>query len=257
MLSLLLLLLLALPGASSLPKAKKKVLFVVAHPDDETAIAPVLAQLAREHTVTGIIATDGKGGTHVGGTEGDSLGQLRRTEGNCSFAMLGLQPPVYLGVDRLDTRYGVRPFFDQSAWAKDSIASIIRRLRPDLILSFGPDGDTGHPEHRVISSMVTEVLLREGWVERYPLYYLLWTKNQAAVPGVDPVLYADDRYINIRFRYTAQDEEKAALALRCHRSQFTEAEFAESIEAEKKDTTNTTYFRKFVVAQGTQDGFWK
>ncbi len=257
MLRLLILLLLGLPGSPSLPPAGKRVLFVFAHPDDEGAIAPVLASLARNHQVTGIIATDGKGGTRVGGTEGDSLGRIRRIEGTCSFAALGLQPPIYLGVDRLDTRYGVGPFFRQSAWAKDSIAAIIRRLNPDLIITFGPDGDSGHPEHRVISSLVTEVLLREGWAERYPLYYLLWTKKQADVPGVDQSMYVDERYINVRVRYTKEDEDQAARALRCHRSQFTDAEFDEMIETESKDTSNTMYFRRFVVAKGVREGFWK
>ncbi|MBK8415121.1 MAG: hypothetical protein IPL22_11940 [Bacteroidetes bacterium] len=48
----------------------------------------------------------------------------------------------------------------------------IELLQPDVLITFGPDGEYGHSEHIVTSAVVQEVLLREGWVEKYPLFFL-------------------------------------------------------------------------------------
>ncbi|MFU8861147.1 MAG: PIG-L deacetylase family protein [Cyclonatronaceae bacterium] len=61
---------------------------------------------------------------------------------------------------------------------KEDIKRIIGELKPDAILTFGPDGDTGHPDHRAISDLTTEVLLREGWAKTYPLYYIVWPREK-------------------------------------------------------------------------------
>jgi LmbE family N-acetylglucosaminyl deacetylase len=55
----------------------------------------------------------------------------------------------------------------------------INDIHPNLIITFGPDGDTGHSDHRIIGNMVTEIILREAWVDRFPLYYLAWTKQRS------------------------------------------------------------------------------
>lgn len=41
-----------------------------------------------------------------------------------------------------------------------------------MLITFGPDGDTGHSDHRYIGAVTTEIILREGWVTKYPLYYV-------------------------------------------------------------------------------------
>ena len=39
--------------------------------------------------------------------------------------------------------------------AVDRLVSIIDRVRPDTIVTFGPDGMTGHPDHRAVSAWTT------------------------------------------------------------------------------------------------------
>jgi len=46
-------------------------------------------------------------------------------------------------------------------------------------------------------------------------------------------------------KFSPADEEKAFASLRCHKSQFPEKEMADWIGAERNDTTNVLYFRKF------------
>ncbi|HWA34735.1 MAG TPA: PIG-L family deacetylase, partial [Cyclobacteriaceae bacterium] len=92
------------------PGAKKRtILFVGAHPDDETAISEALSLYARNgNSIYVIIATDGKDGTRVTKIPaGDSLGSLRRKESICGCATLGLKSPIFFGIERLDTKIGV------------------------------------------------------------------------------------------------------------------------------------------------------
>src|ERR1700749_1555936 len=78
-------------------QAKRTILFVGAHPDDETAISEVLHKYARlGNKVIVIIATDGKVGTRVTKIPaGDSLGMLRRAESVCGCGKLGVEPPIF------------------------------------------------------------------------------------------------------------------------------------------------------------------
>lgn len=240
------------------PVSKKTMLAIFAHPDDELAIAPALAKLSKEYSIHIIYATDGKGGTRVSNISADSLGNIRIAEVTCSLQNLGAEPPLFLHVDRLDSKYNLSKFWDQTKIAKDSLKLIIERLNPDVIITIGPDGDTGHPEHRVISSLTTELILREGWFERYPLYFFIWTKKQAdryAVLGIDDLMYADDQYINLSVKYTNADEAKAWEAMKCHKSQYTAKEIEESIQMDKADSSNVLYFRKFSVDKQKRKSF--
>jgi len=69
----------------------RTILFVGAHPDDETAISEVLHKYARlGNKVFVIIATDGKDGTRVTKIPaGDSLGMLRKSRVNLRLQDIG------------------------------------------------------------------------------------------------------------------------------------------------------------------------
>lgn len=93
----LLLLSLSFSHAQSIAR-KKTILFVGAHPDDETAISEVLNKYARlGNKVFVIVATNGKDGTRVTNIPaGDSLGNLRKGESTCGCKTLGLESPISL-----------------------------------------------------------------------------------------------------------------------------------------------------------------
>ena len=130
---------------------KRIILFVGAHPDDETAISEVLNKYARlGNKVFVIIATDGKDGTRVTKIPaGDSLGMLRRKESICGCKTLGVQAPVFLGIERLDTKIGTGKYFKEHQRFMDSLRVKIPFINPDIIITAGPDGDTHHSEHIV------------------------------------------------------------------------------------------------------------
>lgn len=233
---------------------KRTILFVGAHPDDETAISEVLSKYARlGNTIYVIIATDGKDGTRVTKIPaGDSLGALRRAESTCGCKTLGVRPPIFLGIERLDTKIGTGKYFKEHQRFMDSLKVRIPLINPDIIITAGPDGDTHHSEHIVVGASVTELLLAEGWVEKYPLYYFAWKKGDVSV---DPGGYVNEQYYNVKVTYTQDDENKAIAALQCYKTQYTEQEFKEDAELKLKDTTNTIHFRRFVVLKGMKNDF--
>lgn len=232
----------------------RTILFVGAHPDDETAISEVLYKYARlGNRVIVMIATDGNNGTRVTKIPaGDSLGNIRRTESICGCKALGIEPPIFLGIERLDTQIGTGKYFREHQRLMDSLKARIPSINPDIIITAGPDGDTHHSEHIVIGAAVTELLLANGWVEKFPLYHFAWKK----APGLsDDFAFVDEQYFNVKVSYTANEESKAMQALRCHVTQYTPEEFDEEEKRRSEDKEKVIHFRRFVVAKGLKSGF--
>lgn len=233
----------------------KTILGIFAHPDDENMIGHVLAKYARlGHKVYIVIATDGKDGTRVTNIPaGDSLGKLRQLESVCACEKLGINPPIYFHIDRLDTKYGVRPYLNGLKQFSEKLKTNIQQLQPDLLITFGPEGEYGHSEHIVTGATVIDLLLREGWVEKYPLYFPIDKKGD--VTEEDGNSFADEKYLNVAITYSDSDELKSFEAAKCYVTQFKPQEVKELIETEAANKSNTKYFRKFSVSKGLKTEF--
>jgi LmbE family N-acetylglucosaminyl deacetylase len=199
------------------------LLAVFAHPDDEFSVGPLLARCAAEgHGVYLASITSGQkaSATHSGIPRGEALGAAREEELRCAAAALGIHEPILLG------------FQDQgisTQHAADAVAGclreIIERLRPEVLLTFGADGITGHPDHRAASYIVTEVFQehrRLGWKPR-KLYYTAFPDSLLA--SIPPPFDARLRTTADEFVTTVVDcrawLDAAASAVRCHRTQWT------------------------------------
>jgi LmbE family N-acetylglucosaminyl deacetylase len=233
----------------------KTLLAVFPHPDDDAAIAEVLIKYARQgYIVQLIIATDGKYGTRVTKIpEGDSLGSARKEETRCACKIMGIPAPIFLGIDRLDTKIGVRNYFNEHKKLLDTLKMLIPIIQPDVIITFGPDGDSHHSEHIVTGATVTELLLQEGWVEKYPLYYIAWTKEMGEMADLG---YVHEKYFNIKIDYSNDDELKGLEAMKCYITQFTAEEIKEDYDKKVKDPNNYIHFRRFVVQKGLKNDFF-
>lgn len=235
---------------------KKTILGIFPHPDDENMIGSVLAKYSRQgHNVYIIIATDGKDGIRVTNIPaGDSLGLIRQQESICACEKLKINPPLYLHIDRLDTKFGVGPYLNGRKKAMEELKKNIDKINPDVLLTFGPDGEYGHSEHIVTGAMVTEILLKEGWVDKYPLYFPVDIKED--VIDDDELSYVDKKYINLKVIYSNEDEQKMIEAAKCYVTQFTPEETNELIDQVTNNKTNTKYFRRFIVSQKKRTEFW-
>jgi LmbE family N-acetylglucosaminyl deacetylase len=136
---------------------------VWAHPDDEAYLsAGLMAQFVRRGgRVVVITATRGELGTDDPRRwPPDRLAEQREQELRSSLATLGVREAHVLGLPDggCAGEAGV-----------EMIAAHLRRLRPDLIVTFGPDGLTGHSDHRAVSRWTTAA--REAVCPEADLWY--------------------------------------------------------------------------------------
>jgi LmbE family N-acetylglucosaminyl deacetylase len=233
---------------------KKTLLAIFPHPDDESAIGEVLTKYAGlGYKVQVMIATDGSNGTRATKIPaGEELGTLRKAESRCAAKKIGIEEPIFLGIERLDTMIGVGKYFAEHKKFLALLKEKIPAIDPEFIITFGPDGDTSHSEHIVTGAAVTELLLRESWVKRYPLYYLSWTKEQGNKFDLG---WVDSQYFNVKIEYSENEKNKALEMMPCYVTQFTQEEIAEDRKEKLADRSNTSYFRRFSVAKGLRTRF--
>ncbi len=133
------------------------ILGIWAHPDDEAYLSGGLMALARAagSRVVCVTATRGELGTpdpeawppHRLATE--RSGELARC-----LEILGVTEHEWLGY-----RDGECAAVDP-ADAVEALRAVIGQVRPDTVLTFGPDGITGHPDHQAVSAWTTAAFER-------------------------------------------------------------------------------------------------
>ncbi len=138
----------------------RTILGVFAHPDDES-MGPggTLSKYASAgHRVAFITATDGGAGRLFAERPGDNaeLRELRRAETLRAAEILGIECLGFLGWE--DGRLQELNILELEA----SIAEIIRREKPDVVITFHGSGISYHPDHRVISLAVKGAFLGAG-----------------------------------------------------------------------------------------------
>jgi LmbE family N-acetylglucosaminyl deacetylase len=121
------------------------LLAVFAHPDDEAfGTGGTLARYAEEgSSVYLVTATRGEaGGISAPGTAtASNLPEVRERELRCACEAYGAQPPLFL-----DYADGHLPIVHQGQ-AVGKLVRIIRDIRPQVVITFGPDGVYGHYDH--------------------------------------------------------------------------------------------------------------
>ena len=120
------------------------ILGVWGHPDDEAYLSAGLMATAVDagRRVVCVTATRGEAGFPA--DDPRTVGQrraVREREMADSLAVLGVREHRWL--DYPDGRCSEVP--DEEAAA--AVAKIIHEVQPDTVLTFGPDGGTGHPDH--------------------------------------------------------------------------------------------------------------
>jgi LmbE family N-acetylglucosaminyl deacetylase len=170
-----------------------KLMAVLAHPDDESlGVGGTLAKYASEGVEVSLLtATRGDGGRFRGIPLNDpdhpgpaALATIREGELRAAASVLGVRDVSILDyhdqcLDRADPREAIA-----------DIACHLRRMQPDVVVTFGPDGAYGHPDHIAISQFTTAALaaaadtsfacagsesMRPHAVSK--LYYIAWPES--------------------------------------------------------------------------------
>lgn len=131
-----------------------RLMCVLAHPDDESmGTGSTLAKYAAQGIETTLVmATRGEKGwpgedkDYPGPT---ALGKIRQAELTAAALVLGVQQVYYL--DYIDGELGQA----NPSEAIQKIVKYIRLIKPQVVVTFGPDGAYGHPDHIAISQFTT------------------------------------------------------------------------------------------------------
>lgn len=170
----------------------RKLLCVFAHPDDESlGMGGTIARYAAEGVEIHLLcATRGERGRFGDAPEKpppDVVGRTREVELWNAARTLGIRGVTFLNymdgfLDRAEPRQAIR-----------RIVHEIRRRRPDVVVTFAPDGAYGHPDHIAISQFTTAAVTAAAdpsysWDEQWSmngsahrvskLYYLAWGKEK-------------------------------------------------------------------------------
>ena len=132
------------------------------HPDDEAYLsAGLMARMTDAgRRVTVLTLTRGEKGTSdPADFDQPHFAARRERELRASLAELGVDD-----VRLLDYRDGECDVVDNEA-AITHLTDQIDAVRPDMLITFGPDGITGHRDHRIVSAWVTEAWRRAGHAE--------------------------------------------------------------------------------------------
>jgi LmbE family N-acetylglucosaminyl deacetylase len=202
------------------------ILGMWAHPDDEVYLSGGLMAAAVDagSRVVCVTATRGERGTpDPEGWPPERLAVVREAELAASLAVLGVTEHRFL--DYPDGGCDGVP----AGEAADRLAEVIADVRPDTLLTFGPDGMTGHPDHRTVSAWATAAVHWSGprtaprllyttktarWCDRFDALH----RTLDLFPtGLPPRVGVDDVAVDLFLPDDLLDRKLAAL--RAHASQ--------------------------------------
>jgi LmbE family N-acetylglucosaminyl deacetylase len=220
--------------------SERTLVAVLAHADDEAPVGPVLARYARDGVkVYLIVVTDGaQGAANTSVPRGPEIAKLRAEEARCSAQALGSQPPILLGFpDGALGNYSADPSLLMRLTQR--LQAELQRLRPDVLITWGPDGGYGHPDHRIVSSIVTQ-LVRTGapGAPARVFYESIPAEGfQAMTPGrgAPPFLIPQANLFTMRVSFTPADLEAARQSMLCQKTQYPQAD-VERVIAAMRDT---------------------
>ena len=209
----------------SYPIALGGLAAVLAHPDDESfGCAGALAAAHDAGATTRLlVVTRGEAGT-PDGIPDVGFGDTREAELICAARTLGLDE-VSLLDGYPDGGVADRPF----ETLVEEIAAWLADRRPSAVITFGPHGVTGHPDHIVVGNATRWAVerLAESGIAPNAVYVI----SPVFDPGGNLFdLSAEEQAATHRIEITALADRKLA-ALECHASQSDTAEEIAALKA--------------------------
>ncbi len=171
------------------------ILGVWAHPDDEAYLtAGIMARAVRNGSrVVCVTATRGEGGSmDEEKWPPEKMGEVRTAELERSLEILGVQEHVWFDMRDVDMDTGL------PEEGYERVRELVADVQPDTILTFGPDGMTGHAAHKDVSSWATKALIDAGKPGSKVLYATVtpewaaeflpvWAPFDVFRPGTPPI----------------------------------------------------------------------
>ena len=219
-----------------------KLLVVFAHPDDESmgmggTLAKYAAQGVETYCVCATRGERGWFGPEERNPGPEALGQIRTRELEHAVKELGMQGLFFLGyvdgeVDQADHMEAI-----------GRIVSHIRRIQPQVVVTFPPDGNYGHPDHIAIGQFTSGAVVcaaDSGYRDPQDLqphrilklYYMVDSENfvNLIAPFMDHMTFPVDNQVRGEVAWKewmvttridmAEHCQTAWRAIQCHQSQL-------------------------------------
>ncbi|HEX6385966.1 MAG TPA: PIG-L family deacetylase [Anaerolineae bacterium] len=264
---------------------RRNILAVYAHPDDEILGAGGTMALYANRGVANqdvrvelVCATRGEAGeiSDPALATRETLPQVREEELRCSAERLGISKVTFLGfrdsgmAGTEDNEHAEALAVAPAEAVVPKLVEIVRRVRPDVILTFEPYGGYGHPDHVAIHRHTLAAYEAAADADYRPELGQAWQTPRLFYPVVISAMFEelvrrleargadvsefkqrleegrDKRWpkekVTVTMDVTATVDRKIA-AFHCHRTQFgADNLFLKLPEAELKTLLSTEYF---------------
>jgi LmbE family N-acetylglucosaminyl deacetylase len=202
------------------------LLGIWAHPDDDIYLSSGLmaAAVSQGERVVDVTATRGEGGSmDEERWPSATMGEVRTQELYASLEILGVKEHRFLdGLLDVDMQTPL-----DEAGAKQ-VEQIVREVQPHTVLTFGPDGMTGHEGHKSVNRWATEAFRsaapagsRLFYATNTPAWAEEWVPKleqfNIFLPGTPPVTPEDQ--IALRFPLDDDHRDLKLRAISAHASQ--------------------------------------
>lgn len=202
------------------------VLGIWAHPDDETYLsAGLMARAIFDGSrVVVAMATRGEAGSpDPEKWPPEETARIREKELIAALDVVGVVELLWLGHE--DGRCQWAHFEE----AVGKLTGIIEAVQPDTVLTFPPDGLTGHLDHQAVSTWATEAFQRAAKMGAKLYYATMTPELLAEMPDeVQAVVFEPGwpkttprEFLAIDFEVPDDLMKQKQRAIRCHASQVT------------------------------------
>jgi N-acetyl-1-D-myo-inositol-2-amino-2-deoxy-alpha-D-glucopyranoside deacetylase len=269
---------------------KPRLLFVHAHPDDETLTtgATIAHYVARGSTVHVVTCTLGEEGEVIGDRyaklavdAADQLGGYRIGELSTALHALGVAQPLFLGgagrwrdsgMAGTPARHWQRFVDADMDEAVGELVAIIRQLRPHVVVTYDAKGGYGHPDHIHAHEVTMAAVAVSGSNEfagtpwTVPKVYWTVMSTSAMAMGLDAIGDAPPEWVRVSidqvpFGYpddaidavieVADQLPAKVAALRAHATQVTVAPDGRSLALSNNIALPIGAIEHYILAAGT------
>ncbi|WP_421809972.1 PIG-L deacetylase family protein [Flagellimonas sp.] len=227
----------------------KVIMAVFAHPDDEGTVAPILAKYIRGGaTAHLVIVTDGRYGTndHHDHVAGETLVATRKEEMKCAAEKLGVILHHWDYHDQLRAGEGYDGHVPHARKMIQQLYDLVESVKPDVLITWGPDGASTHMDHRLVGATVTQVFLAKDWGEKPGSLYYYGTPTELIEDSTSKILRGQaKKFLRTKISYTQEDLDKSFNSIKCHYSQMPPNMKKEDYEKRRASNGMYVYLRKF------------
>lgn len=228
----------------------QSLLGIFAHPDDEAYRAGgALAMVAQKGIpVWALYATRGEQG--ILNLDPVKAGQVRQAELECACTALGINAPHFL-----EYQDGSLFQVDEDQ-AVGEVVFVIRKLKPQVVLTWPPSGVSGHPDHVAVSKWAAIAFKRAADPAAYPehqkaglsshavaaLYHIVVPDTIAESTKMTYLHTVPAETVTVKLDVSEVWDIKMA-AIKCHKSQIDASPILEKTEVEQKIFLGTEFYQ--------------